>query len=112
MSQTGKTQLVEVEEAPRDRRDAITGPSDVRIVNVHTAHRPSPAAAEQDATASTGRRPAVVLPLARTKNQTRTVPPNTERYEWAHLGPTISECFKVRALGKPIPSSWSELACT
>jgi hypothetical protein len=63
MSQTGKTQLTEVEEIPRDRagrkrdrRDGITGPSGVRVVNVHTAHRPSPAAAEQDATASTGRR--------------------------------------------------------
>ncbi|MBX4178396.1 MULTISPECIES: hypothetical protein [Streptomyces rochei group] len=40
MSQTGKTQLTEVEEVPRDRagrkrdrRDGITGPSDVRIVN-------------------------------------------------------------------------------
>jgi hypothetical protein len=63
MSQTGKTQLTEVEEVPRDRagrkrdrRDGITGPSDVHIVNVHSAHRPSRAAAEQDATASTGRR--------------------------------------------------------
>ncbi|MGW0917293.1 hypothetical protein ACWD1Z_37250 [Streptomyces sp. NPDC002784] len=63
MSQTGKIQLTEVEEVPRDRagrkrdrRDGITGPSEVRIVNVHTAHRPSRAAAEQDATASTGRR--------------------------------------------------------
>ncbi|MFB6986132.1 hypothetical protein [Streptomyces sp. NPDC056304] len=31
MSQTGKTQLTEVKEVPRDRRDGITGPSDVRI---------------------------------------------------------------------------------
>ncbi|WP_280186352.1 MULTISPECIES: hypothetical protein [Nocardia] len=63
MSQTGKTQLTETEDIPRNRagrkrdhRAGITGPSDVRIVNVHTAHRPSPAAAEQDATSSTGRR--------------------------------------------------------
>ncbi|MEU5547940.1 hypothetical protein AB0G85_37485 [Streptomyces sioyaensis] len=63
MSQTGKTRLTEVEEFPRDRagrkrdrRDGITGPSDVHIVNVHSAHRPSRAAAEQDTTASTGRR--------------------------------------------------------
>ncbi|MFD0723733.1 hypothetical protein [Streptomyces globosus] len=56
MSQTGKTQLTEVEEVPReraggkrDRRAGITGPSGVRIVNVHTAHRLSPAAAEHDA---------------------------------------------------------------
>ncbi|WP_031002049.1 hypothetical protein [Streptomyces sp. NRRL F-5727] len=63
MSQTGKTQLTEVEEIPRDRagrkrdrRDGITGPSGVRLVNVHTAHRPSQDAAEQDALASTGRR--------------------------------------------------------
>ncbi|MEU1078178.1 hypothetical protein ABZ404_36935 [Streptomyces sp. NPDC005878] len=63
MSQTGKTQLTEAEDVPRDRagrkrdrRDGITGSSDVRIVNVHTAHRPSRSAAEQDAEASTGRR--------------------------------------------------------
>ncbi|BCK59410.1 hypothetical protein [Nocardia wallacei] len=63
MSQTGKTQLTETEDIPRNRagrkrdhRAGITGPSDVRIVNVHTAHRPSRAAAEQDAAASTGRR--------------------------------------------------------
>ncbi|WP_225730968.1 MULTISPECIES: hypothetical protein [unclassified Nocardia] len=63
MSQTGKTQLTEIEDIPRNRagrkrdcRAGITGGSDVRIVNVHTAHRPSRAAAEQDATASSGRR--------------------------------------------------------
>jgi len=63
MSQTGKAQLTEVEDIPRnragrkrDQRAGITGGSDVRIVNVHTAHRPSRAAAEQDAAASTGRR--------------------------------------------------------
>jgi len=40
----------------RDQRAGITGTSNVRIVNVHTAHRPSTAAAEEDATSSTGRR--------------------------------------------------------
>ncbi|MBF6333467.1 hypothetical protein [Nocardia transvalensis] len=59
----GKTQLTETENIPRNRagrkrdhRAGITGPSDVRIVNVHTAHRPSRAATEADATSSTGRR--------------------------------------------------------
>lgn len=63
MSQTGKSQLTEVEELPRERagrkrdqRQGIAGPSAVRIVNVHSAHRPSRAAAEEDAQESTGRR--------------------------------------------------------
>ncbi|WP_063043739.1 hypothetical protein [Nocardia pseudovaccinii] len=63
MSQTGNNQLTEVDEIPRNRagrkrdhRAGITGPSAVRIVNVHNAHRPSRTATEQDATASTGRR--------------------------------------------------------
>ncbi|MBF6574138.1 hypothetical protein [Nocardia farcinica] len=63
MSQTGKNQLVEFDEVPRNRagrkrdnRAGVTGPSHVRIVNVHTAHRPSQAASEQDASSSTGRR--------------------------------------------------------
>ncbi|MFE0062792.1 hypothetical protein [Streptomyces sp. NPDC059003] len=61
MSQTGRAQLTEVNELPRDRagrkrdrRDGIIGPSDVQILNVHTAHRLSPP--EQDAAAPTGRR--------------------------------------------------------
>ncbi len=55
--------LTEVEDIPRnragrkrDQRAGITGGSDVRIVNVHTAHRPTRTAAEQDSAASTGRR--------------------------------------------------------
>lgn len=63
MSQTGKNQLTELDDIPRnragrkrDQRAGITGGSNVRIVNVHTAHRPSRAASEQDAASSTGRR--------------------------------------------------------
>ncbi|MGH3450647.1 MAG: hypothetical protein ACRDQW_07925, partial [Haloechinothrix sp.] len=62
MSQVGQP-LTEIEELHRDRhghkrdtRAGITGPSDVRIVHVHAAHRPSKQAADQDAAASTGRR--------------------------------------------------------
>lgn len=64
MGQTGgRTALTEVEELPRERagrkRDAragITGPSAVRIVKVHSAHRPDRQAAAEDAEHSTGRR--------------------------------------------------------
>lgn len=62
MAQTGKSQLTQVEAVPRDRagrkcdrRDGITKNSTVRIINVHSAHRPSSAATEQDAASSTGR---------------------------------------------------------
>ena len=63
MGQQGKSQLTEVEEVPRnrdgrkrDQRAGITSPQTVRVVNVHIAHRPSRAAAEQDEGGSTGRR--------------------------------------------------------
>jgi hypothetical protein len=65
MTQVTKTSTpwVDVEEIPRSRsgvkRDAhqgITGPSGVRILNVHSKHRPSRRAAAEDAQASTGRR--------------------------------------------------------
>lgn len=63
MSQGGKSRFTDVEELPReragrkrDRRAGINGPSEVRVVNVHSAHRPAPTAAAQDAEASTGRR--------------------------------------------------------
>lgn len=58
----GSNPLAEVEQVPRDRagrkRDERAGlPADgVRIVHVHSAHRPPKAAADQDAAASTGRR--------------------------------------------------------
>ncbi|ATY17168.1 hypothetical protein CU254_42080 (plasmid) [Amycolatopsis sp. AA4] len=57
-----KNPLTETEELPRsragrrrDERNGITAGPGVRIVRVHSAHRPSRAAAEQDAAASTGR---------------------------------------------------------
>jgi hypothetical protein len=63
MGQRGKSQLTDAEELPRtragrkrDARDGITEAGTVRIVKVHTAHRPPPAAGEQDAAASSGRR--------------------------------------------------------
>ncbi|WP_030776239.1 hypothetical protein [Streptomyces sp. NRRL F-2664] len=63
MSPASGTPWVEVEDIPRDRagrkrdtRLGITGPSRVRVVNVHTAHRPPRDAAAADAAASTGRR--------------------------------------------------------
>lgn len=67
MGQTGRRTLVDTEVVPRDRaarkRDARAGgaaalaeDNDVRIVRVHSSHRPSQARAEQDAAASTGRR--------------------------------------------------------
>lgn len=63
MTTTRGTRWTETEEIPRTRagrkRDArqnITGASAVRIVNVHTAHRPPREAALADAAASTGRR--------------------------------------------------------
>lgn len=65
MTQVTKTATpwVDVEELPRARsgvkRDAhqgITGPTGVRIINVHSSHRPSRSAADRDAAASTGRR--------------------------------------------------------
>jgi hypothetical protein len=47
MMQTGRSRLVDTETVPRDRagrrrddRDGITGGRDVRVVNVHSAHRP------------------------------------------------------------------------
>ncbi|MFJ7090393.1 hypothetical protein ACIQWL_09010 [Streptomyces mirabilis] len=62
MTQKG-SQWTETETVPRSRsgikRDArqeITGSSAVRIVKVHTRHRPSRRQAEQDAAQSTGRR--------------------------------------------------------
>ncbi|MET9399299.1 hypothetical protein [Kitasatospora sp. NPDC002965] len=63
MAQQGNAQFTELETVPRprhgqkrDRRANIPDDSAVRIVNVHTRHRPPRAAAEQDAQASTGRR--------------------------------------------------------
>ncbi|MFJ1796857.1 hypothetical protein [Kitasatospora griseola] len=63
MSQRGKGQLTDLAEIPRpragrkrDAREGITDTGAVRIVHVHSAHRPTPAAAEQDAAASSGRR--------------------------------------------------------
>ncbi|MEU3573704.1 hypothetical protein AB0E96_35585, partial [Kitasatospora sp. NPDC036755] len=63
MAQTGSGQLTETASIPRarvgqkrDRRAGIPDDGTVRIVNVHTRHRPSRAAAEKDAAASTGRR--------------------------------------------------------
>lgn len=63
MGAGGGTRWAEVEEIPRERagrkrdtRQGITGPSTVRVVNVHTAHRPPREAADADAAASTGRR--------------------------------------------------------
>jgi hypothetical protein len=63
MGQTGKNALTEVEELPRERagrkrdtRAAITGPSAVRILHVHSAHRPDRQAAAEDAAHSSGRR--------------------------------------------------------
>lgn len=62
MTQKG-SQWTETETAPRsktgvkrDARQQITGSSDVRIVKVHTSHRPSRRQAAQDAERSTGRR--------------------------------------------------------
>ncbi|GAA3428738.1 hypothetical protein GCM10018953_59220 [Streptosporangium nondiastaticum] len=62
ITQQGKTVLADLEAVPRDRagrrRDArtgITGPSEVRIVHVHAAHRPPASAARQDEEASSGR---------------------------------------------------------
>jgi hypothetical protein len=59
---SGKTPLTETEEVQpnrarrrRDDREGITGPSGVRVVSLHTSHRPSTAAAEQDAARSSGR---------------------------------------------------------
>jgi hypothetical protein len=63
MSAGGGTRWAETEEIPRERagrkrdaRQGITGPSAVRVVNVHTAHRPPREAADADAEASSGRR--------------------------------------------------------
>ncbi|MEU2357741.1 hypothetical protein ABZ599_33015 [Streptomyces misionensis] len=63
MTATGGTRWTETEEIPRaragrkrDARQNITGTSAVRVVNVHTAHRPPRDAALADAAASTGRR--------------------------------------------------------
>ncbi|UJV42962.1 hypothetical protein [Streptomyces sp. AMCC400023] len=65
MTQVTKTETpwVDVEEVPRSRsgvkRDGhqgITGSSAVRIINVHSTHRPSRSAADRDAADSTGRR--------------------------------------------------------
>ncbi|MFD5566224.1 hypothetical protein [Kitasatospora griseola] len=63
MAQQGSAQLAEIEEVPRrragakrDRRAGIGDDGTVRIVRVHTRHRPTRAAVEKDAQASTGRR--------------------------------------------------------
>lgn len=66
MTQSGKRSIAEGELLARDRaarkRDARAGgrmaeaDNDVRVVRLHPKHRPSPAAAEQDAAESTGRR--------------------------------------------------------
>ncbi|WP_318206194.1 hypothetical protein [Streptomyces sp. SCL15-4] len=63
MAQQGKNRWAEVDEIPRaragakrDRRQGVTGSSAVRVVRVHSAHRPTPQAAQDDAQASTGRR--------------------------------------------------------
>ncbi|MFB6579452.1 hypothetical protein ACFCYC_18915 [Streptomyces sp. NPDC056402] len=60
---TGGTRWTDVEEIPRERpgwkrdvRQGITGSSNVRIVNIHTAQRPAREATDADAAASTGRR--------------------------------------------------------
>lgn len=62
MTQQGSA-WTETETAPRskggvkrDQRQQITGSSDVRIVHVHSSHRPTRRQAEQDAAKSTGRR--------------------------------------------------------
>lgn len=59
----GGARLVESETVPRpragrkrDAREGVLGSSDVQVVNIHAAHRPSRAAAEEDAAASSGRR--------------------------------------------------------
>lgn len=59
----GDSRLVEPETVPRpraghkrDAREGVLGSSDVQLVNIHAAHRPSRAAAEEDAAASSGRR--------------------------------------------------------
>jgi hypothetical protein len=61
MTQPGQP-LTDIEDLRRDRaghkrdtRAGVTGPTGVRIVHVHAAHRPSVAASEEDASASTGR---------------------------------------------------------
>lgn len=63
MAQRTTGQWTDVEEIPRarscvkrDARQGITGSSAVRVVHVHSARRPSPQAAQEDARASTGRR--------------------------------------------------------
>ncbi|MET7575562.1 hypothetical protein ABZT04_45060 [Streptomyces sp. NPDC005492] len=63
MAQEGKSRWAEVEEIPRpragakrDRRQGITSSSAVRVVRVHSAHRPSPQAVKEDEQGSTGRR--------------------------------------------------------
>ncbi|MGW4690511.1 hypothetical protein ACWEPM_37315 [Streptomyces sp. NPDC004244] len=63
MAQQGKSRWAEVEEIPRDRagakrdrRQGLTSSSAVRVIRVHSAHRPSPQAAQEDAQGSTGRR--------------------------------------------------------
>ena len=63
MAQQGTARLTDTVEIPRpragrkrDAREGIADPGTVRIVHVHSAHRPPRAAAELDAAASTGRR--------------------------------------------------------
>jgi len=63
MNQRGKSQLTDVVEIPRpragrkrDTREGIEDSGAVRIVHVHSAHRPAPAASAEDAAASSGRR--------------------------------------------------------
>lgn len=59
----GGSRLVDREDVPRpragrkrDSREGIEHPADVRIINVHAAHRPARAAADADAADSSGRR--------------------------------------------------------
>lgn len=63
MTQTTRTQWVETEDIPRSRsgikrdaRQGITEPGGVRILRVHSSHRPTRKAAQEDAAASSGRR--------------------------------------------------------
>ncbi|MEE4547006.1 hypothetical protein V2S66_34205 [Streptomyces sp. V4-01] len=63
MADGGRTRWTETETIPRarsgakrDARQGVTGPGAVRVVRVHTAHRPARQAAVDDAAASTGRR--------------------------------------------------------
>ena len=63
MAQTGNAQLTETDTLTRprqgrkrDERDGVTAPGGVRLVRVHTRHRPAPDATADDEQASHGRR--------------------------------------------------------